>query len=222
MYHVVFKYIETINLGRCVIDSQTDTTLSCYCSSTDDHYVDFSTTGTNGLSYLLNYGERLFFKCLDFPVPVFLGRVTAISSSAVTISENPGQKAYNEVLQYGYIEPFATRSMEIRSYPTNKYIGANLNIVGEKFTTFTTTNPNYSAETNTEKNSVISLFFEKGDKFEEVKISVKVGEEASVIKAINLAFRQEKDYNFSSSGSTIHPGILSVNSIVSPFVKGDY
>ena len=217
MYHVIFKYGQVVRLGRCVIASETDTTVASYWNTTESEYVNF----TSGLTPKLGYGESLYYST-GYKTNDFLGRVNNIAASVITIGSNPGQRAYHEVLKNGYIEPFTKGIPTIYSYPLNGYAGARLNTIGEYYNTYAQANPNNSDATLVDTNSVISLYFKKIDKYDEVKINVRVGSEVDVIKAINKAFRAQKDIDFSSTLRTIHGDIISIKSIESPFVKGIY
>ena len=216
MYHVLFKYGEITQLGRCVITSETDTGIENYYTSTEDDYIDFT-----NLSPRIGLGEKVFHKTSGY-IHDFIGVIKAVSSTTITLPTSPGQRAYNEVLKNGYIEPYVKRAPVIYSYPIENYIGARLNKAGEYYNTYAQTNPNGSDATTVNTHSTISLYFKKINKYDDVKISVRLGSESNVIKAINKAFREKKDIDFSSSAQSIHTDIFNIKSITSPFIKGFY
>ena len=153
-YHVTFSYGETINLGRCVISSQDDTTLTQYWNSTESAYKSF--TDLNIVP-----GERILFTEGN-KSRILLARVSSVTSSVITLSSNPGQRAYNRILQNGFITPFIERDLNVYSYRLDKYVGASLTKNGQSFLSFAESNPLGSDATNNTNHSVISLFFEKG------------------------------------------------------------
>ena len=164
-YHVTFSYGETIQLGRCVLSAQDDTTLSQYWTSTESAYKSFS-------DFNIAPGERILFN-EGSQNKILLGRLSSLTASEITLSSNPGQRAYNRILQHGYITPFIERDQNIYSYRIDKYVGASLTKNGQSFVTYAESNPLSSDAVNTTNHSIVSLFFEKGDVVEEVRIKVK-------------------------------------------------
>ena len=148
--------------------------------------------------------------------------MSSVTSSVITLSSNPGQRAYNRILQNGFITPFIERDLNVYSYRLDKYVGASLTKSGQSFLSFAESNPLSSDATNNTNHSVISLFFEKGDVVEEVRVKVKNKTGLKVIKNINKLFRQQNDINFSGEGSTIDSDILGVSSVISTSTKDFY
>ena len=206
MNYITFTYGKTIKLGRCVFTAQDDTTMASYWNTTESSYKNFTTLG-------ITAGESVYFD-LDGST-IFIGRISSIAASVITLAGNPGQKVYNEILKYGYIQPYISRIPDVQSYPFSKYAGSSLSTKGSNYDSYAESNPNKSDATTVNTNSVISLFFEKGNTLEEVRINVKVGSESVVINSINKAFKQSRDISFTSDMKSINADIIGVSKIVS-------
>ena len=204
MYNVLFSYGSNVSLGQCVITAQDDTSMVNYYNSTEDGYTNFTRLD-------LSVGERLYIS--NSGVRIFFARISAIAANNITLSDNPGQVIHNEVLKKGFIKPYVKRVPYIYSYPCKNYCGASLSSKGESYSVFGESNPIYSDATHTSSNSVISLYFEKGNSIDEIKVNVKNGSESSAIQDINKALRQEKDISFLSEINKINKDIISINSI---------
>ena len=205
MYNVLFSYGGYISLGNCVVTASDDTSMAAYWNTTESGYVNFTTLD-------MSVGEKLYIDKSGYSV--FFARISAIAASTITLSANPGQVIHNEVLKRGFVVPYIKRTPYLYSYPIYSYCGASLTSKGTSYSVFTETNPIKSDATNTETNSVISLYFKKGESIDEVKINVKNNSEASIIKDINTFFRKKEDISFSSQFKNINKDILGVNSIV--------
>lgn len=218
MNFVTFSYSKIINLGRCSISSATDTTITSYWNSTEDGYQDFA-------SKEVEVGDKIFFstnRSAMLEDIILLGYIKDISATVVTISSNPGEIAYNEILRHGYITPFIKHSPYLYSYPISKYCGASLETNGSDYKTHPSAEPYGSAKTQVSENAVISLYFEKGDAVDEVKINIKPGTAMSVIQDLNKLFKSGNDVGISGSGANKIKNMISVKSITSSFVRGDY
>jgi len=203
-YNILFSYGSSVFLGNCVITAQDDTSMVNYYNSTEDSYIDFTTLD-------LNVGEKLYVSSLGYDV--FFARISAIAANDITLSGNPGQVIHNEVLKKGFIKPYVKRTPYIYSYPCKNYCGASLSSKGQNYSVFGESNPIPSDATHTSSNSVISLYFEKGNSIDEIKINVKNGSESSAIKDINRILRAEKDVSFVSEIKKINKDIIGINSI---------
>ena len=203
-YNIIFSYGANVSLGQCVVTAQDDTSMVNYYNSTEDGYIDFTTLD-------LNVGEKLYLH--NSGVNVFFARISAIAANNITLSGNPGQVIHNEVLKKGFINPYVKRTPYIYSYPCKNYCGASLSSKGDTYYVFSESNPIISDATKTSTNSVISLYFEKGNSIDEIKIGVKNGSEATAIKDINKALRTEKDISFVSEIRKINKDIIGINSI---------
>ena len=189
-------------MPRCVITAQDDTTMSSYWNSTESEYVDFTTLD-------LSVGEKLYFN------NVFFARISTIAASTITLSTNPGQYIYNEILRNGFINVDIKRTPDVYCYSIDKYCGAALIKKGESYNTYPESAPISSEVTKVTTNSIIALYFEKGNNIEDVKISVTPGYESGIINDINKYFRRGKDISFSSEKLKINKDILYIDSIVS-------
>ena len=187
MHYITFSYSKPVKMPRCVITAQDDTTMSSYWNSTESEYVDFTTLD-------LSVGEKLYFN------NVFFARISAIAASTITLSTNPGQYIYGEILRNGFINVDIKRTPDVYCYSIDKYCGAA---------------PISSEVTKVTTNSIIALYFEKGNNIEDVKISVTPGYESGIINDINKYFRRGKDISFSSEKIKINKDILYIDSIVS-------
>ena len=203
-YNVLFSYGGTISLGTCVVTAQDDTSMANYYNSTEYGYTDFTTLD-------LNVGEKLYVN--DRGLTVFFARISAIAANSITLSGNPGQVIHNEVLRRGFIKPYVKRTPHMYSYPCKNYCGASLSSRGDSYNVFGESNPIISDSTNTSSNSVISLYFEKGNSIDEIKITVKPNSESSVIMDINKVLRLEKDISFQSEIKKINKDIIRIDSI---------
>ena len=118
MYSITFQFGKLINLGRCVITAQDDTTLSQYWTTTEDGYRSFSV-------HNLIPGEKIYYNDDD---KTLLSTISTVTSSTITLTSNPGQRAYNKVLKDGYIIPFVERENNIYSYQKNKFLNYSFKI----------------------------------------------------------------------------------------------
>ena len=214
MYNIVFSIGKNISLGSCVITASDDTTLAQY------HTTDDVSRGTRESLYVafttldVLVGEKVFISP-GFVSKVLLGRISAIASGSITLTDNPGQIAYHEVLKKGFINPFINRIPDIYSYPMDKYCGMSLIKKGEEYRTFAEINPILSDSTLVSTNSIIAMYFEKGNRVEEISINVRPGEEMDAIKNINGVLKNKKDIDFSSDISTKYSSIIGINSLSS-------
>ena len=217
MQFITFSYSNTIRLGRCSVSSVSDTTITSYWNSTESLYQDFSALG-------LQVGDKVFFN-LDGTVgdnSILIGYITDLSATVVTISDNPGQIIYDKVLQDGYFQPYVIDEPYLYSYPVSKYCGASLESNGVSYRTYPSAQPFYGSATHTNNYGVLSLYFEKGDGIDEVKLNIKTGTSGSVIKDLNKLMKGNDDINISGSGKDILKNMISIKSITSAFVRGDY
>ena len=205
MYNVIFSYGGPISLGQCVVTAQDDTTMVNFWLSTEFGYNAFT-------SLDISVGEKLYIDKDGYSI--YFARISSIASNRIDLSSNPGQAVYNEVLKKGYIKPYVRRVPYLYSYPIEKYCGASLVSKGESYSVFAEANPIKSDATNTETNSVIALYFEKGNNIDEVRVNVRNGSEASVIKDINKFFRAKEDINFMSQSRKINKDIIGISSII--------
>tara|TARA_Y100000592_G_scaffold100942_1_gene183929 strand:- start:953 stop:1597 length:645 start_codon:yes stop_codon:yes gene_type:complete len=203
-YNITFSYGANIHLGTCVVTAQDDTSMTNYYNSTESGYTDFTTLD-------LNVGEKLYVTYDKRNI--FFARISAIAANSITLSSNPGQVIHNRVLTKGHISPYVRRTPYLYSYPCSNYCGASLSKKGENFSVYTESNPIYSDATHTETNSVISLYFLKGNNVEEIKVEVKVGSESSAIRDFQKILRLEKDVNFMSEIKKINKDVIGINSI---------
>tara|TARA_R100000742_G_C4278764_1_gene102011 strand:- start:3672 stop:4313 length:642 start_codon:yes stop_codon:yes gene_type:complete len=206
MYNVLFSYGKNIELGQCVITAQDDTSMASYWNTTEEYYVDFTTLD-------MSVGEKLYID--EGQYNIYFARVSAIGASTITLSGNPGQVIYNKVLQKGSISPYIKRPIELYSYPIENYCGASVYKAGHSHRVFAESNPILSDSTLTTTNSIISLYFEKVNNIEEVRIEVKPGSEAEVINSIQKAFREKRDINFPGDSLNINRDIIKINSTIS-------
>tara|TARA_R100000458_G_C8270983_1_gene245715 strand:+ start:690 stop:1340 length:651 start_codon:yes stop_codon:yes gene_type:complete len=213
-YHVVFGKSKSVDVGRCSIESNTDKTITSYWDSSSSLYQDFT-------SYGINTGEVLYLR-EGGNVPIFLGRVESISSTVLTLYANPGMFAYEQVLQNGFMLPYVIKGRELYSYPLHKYCGASLVKVGENYKSYSLTTSIESESTTVDTNSVIALYFEKGDAMDEVRVSVKAGKENIAIRKINNIFSQQKNIDFQTEISQADSTIIGIDSIVSSIVQDNY
>ena len=217
MQFITFSYSNIIRLGRCSISSVSDKTITSYWNSTESQYQAFNSLG-------VQIGDKVFFN-LEGTVAdnsILIGYVTNLSATVVTISDNPGQIVYDKMLQDGYFQPFIIDEPYLYSYPVSKYCGASLEIKGNTYRTYPSAQPFHSAATYTKEYGVLSLYFEKGDGVDEVKLNVQAGTAGLVIKDLNKLMKGNNDINISGSGKDILKNMISVKSITSAFVRGDY
>ena len=204
IYNILFSYGSRINLGPCVVTAQDDTTMSSFFNTTDSRYIDFTTLD-------ITVGERLYVSQDGYSI--LFGRISSISASSITISQNPGQVIHNIVLKDGFIKPFIKRTPYLYSYPCASYCGISLTKKGNSYRTYAEANPLFSAATSVEEDSIISMYFKKGSNIDEVQINVKNGAEAKCIKAINKVLRLQKDIDFTTEIQKITTDIIGVNAI---------
>ena len=206
MYNVIFSSGGRVDFGKCVVTSQTDTSMENFYTSTETGYTDFTALD-------VSVGEKLYIEVKG--VVIFFARISAITASTITLSQNPGQVIHNEVLKNGFINPFVKRTSQVYSYRCDKYCGASLAKNGNTYYTYAEANPILSDATKTVSNSVIVLYFEKANNIESVFIKVKDGSAKTVIMDIVKAFRQEKDIDFEREKLDINKDIIGLESISS-------
>ena len=213
MYNVIFSFGETINLGKCVVSAKDDTTVSLFYNSTESLYKTFT-------SYYITPGEKVYTN-IDGR-KILLSPISSVTSTILTLSSNPGEIVYNEVLRKGFFTPYVVREQNIYSYPIKNYLGASLIKKGGSYYTYPEASPFNSAATATSTNSIISLFFQKGQDVDEVRINVSYDNEEKVIQDINIAFRQEKDISFGNIKNVANSNIIGINSVISSSIKDFY
>jgi hypothetical protein len=217
MQFITFSYSNIIRLGRCSISSVSDTTITSFWNSTESQYQAFDSLG-------VQIGDKVFFNPQGSisDKAILIGYVTNLSATVVTISDNPGQIVYDNMLQEGYFQPFIMDEPYLYSYPVSKYCGASLENKGNTYRTYPSAQPFHSAATYTKEYGVLSLYFEKGDGVDEVKLNVQAGTAGLVIKDLNKLMKGNNDINISGSGKDILKNMVGVKSITSAFVRGDY
>ena len=204
MYNILFSYGSRVDLGPCVVTAQDDTTMESYYNSTESGYVDFSTLD-------ITVGERIYVNQDGYNI--LFGRINAISSTVITLSQNPGQIIHNKILNQGFIKPFVKRTPYLYSYPCSSYCGASLTKKGNSYYTFEETVPHLNHATLVETDSVLSFYFKKGNNIDEVQVVVKNGSEASVIKEFNKLLRRPNDISFNSEINKVSKDVIGINSI---------
>jgi hypothetical protein len=214
MYHVTFSFGRNINVGRCVISSSTDTTITSYYESTSSSFQDFT-------SLKIVPGHLLYINTQNYS-NVLLGRVSAVTATTITLATNPGVYAYEQVLQNGFIEIYVKTITSLYSYRQDKYCGALLTKQGENYRAYSLTSSIDSDAITVTSNSIISLYFEKPNGIDEVRVNVQEGNELNALQAINQLITNEKNVDFSTFISTQDNKILSINGIVSNTATDNY
>ena len=213
-YHVTFSHGSNIDIGRCTISSSTDTTITNYFSSGETGYQNF--TSLNVVP-----GQVLYMRTKN-PKRVRLGRISAVSSTVITLATNPGVFAYEKIQQDGFIYLYVEQEMSLYSYPQTKYCGAFLSKQGGLYKEYDSSTSIESEVTKTETNSIITLYFEKGSQFDEVRVEVFYGNEIEAINTINNILTNTKNISFSTLIQSADSKIVKLNSIVSNVVKDNY
>ena len=131
MYNIIFSYGKKVDLGKCVITASDDTTLTQYYT-TDDVNLARVSLFTRFTQMDILVGEKVFIT-IEGAGKVLLGRVSAVAGGVLTLTDNPGQIAYHEILRNGFISPFIIRVPDTYSYPISKYCGMSLIKKGEEF-----------------------------------------------------------------------------------------
>ena len=214
IYHVTFSHGANINLGRCTISSATDTTITSYWGSGEDFYQNFTNLKIvpGQILYMLSPSSKR----------VRLGRISAVTSTVITLASNPGVYAYEQIQKHGFLELYVEQEKSLYSYPQSRYCGASLSKQGGYYKEYDSSTSIESEVTATETNSLITLYFEKGNTFDEVRVEVYHGKESEAINAINNILTNKKNISFSTSLQSEDSKIIGINSIVSNVAKDNY
>jgi len=214
MKNLIFKFSETINLGKLKVTSSGSTTVNPYFGTDDERFKDLTTLKVSP-------GDKVYWKNpyegnqsydYSYDDKSVLGTLTSGTiSTRITMAAATPVQAFDATKAFGFFRAEIIRVKGMVSYPANLYRGSS---------SFSSKNKNSSDNYNQD---MVSLFFERTPGYlDEVRLDVKPQYAYSVIRDINQAIKKptEKDLVFVHGiMKPISPGLLRVNNVLSSIIS---